>query len=187
MSVILKKIKEDLKSAMLGEIKIRKEGPADGDFIVSQQSLLEKYICQKEVSRAIISMFPEIGTKPGKATDDDTIKLLKKYISMEKTRQLYIDKHITEKDVEGLNASQLNTLVISKFNELGEKLTSPKIQIAKQYLPGQASEEEVIAWIKENIDLSQFKNKMQAMKPIMNQFRGMDGNFIRKILEKLKG
>ena len=35
-------------------------------------------IAQKTVSRAIISMFPEIGKKPAQATDDDTIKLLKK-------------------------------------------------------------------------------------------------------------
>ena len=46
-------------------------------------------IAQKEVSRAIISMFPELGIKPNKATDSDTLKLLKKFIASEKERELY--------------------------------------------------------------------------------------------------
>jgi len=45
---------------------------------------------------------------------------------------------------------------------LGNSLTSPKIEIAQSYLPKQASEEEIISWIKENIEFSNYKNKMQA-------------------------
>ena len=177
MSEILKRIKEDLRHAMLQEVYLRKTGNND-ESILKEQS-------QKEVSRAIISMFPEIDVKPDKATDDDVIKLLKKYISMEKTRELYIQKHLTEKDVTGLNATQVNTLIIKKFHELGDNLTSTKIEIAKTYLPKALSEEELKQWIKENIDLTQYKNKMQAMKPIMEQFKGMDGNIVKKALMSL--
>ena len=153
MSEILKRIREDLKRAMTTEIKIRKN-KASGDFIVSQLLLLDKCHNQKDVSRAIISMFPEIGVKPTNATDDDTIKLLKKYIRSEKERLLYTIKHITESDVNGISASDLKKLVNKKSQELGDSLNSPEIDIAKSYLPKQATEEEISAWIHENIDFS---------------------------------
>jgi len=186
MSEILKQIRANLKIAMLAEIEIRKtESSGDLDFITSQQSLLEKSQNQKTVSRSIISMFPQIGKKPADATDDDVIKLLKRYISQEKERQLYIDKHLTEVDVRGLNLGQLKEVVNKKIQELKDSLTSPVIEIAQSYLPKQATKYEVTLWIAENIDLASYKNKMQAMGPIMKQFKGCDGNFIRSILMNL--
>ena len=45
---------------------------------------------------------------------------------------------------------------------------------------------EIIAWVNGNIDLSQFKSKMQAMGPIMKHFgTRADGNAVRGILQKL--
>ena len=173
MSELLKKIKVDLTNAMKREVEFRKKGEVD-----------KQTVAQKEVSRAIISMFPEIGIKPDKATDSDVIRLLKKYINMEKTRQLYVDKHLTESDVTGINGAELNKLVSDKINELGEKLTSQKIEIAMSYLPKSLSEDELIQWIKDNVDFSQFKNKMQAMKIIMTAHEGLDGNITKQILLK---
>jgi uncharacterized protein YqeY len=178
MSEILKRIREDLKSHMLNEIRLRKEGTITGNGY-------DIIIAHKTVARAIISMFPEIGKKPADATDDDTIKLLKKYIKNEKERLLYTNKHITESDVNGLNSTQLKALVLEKFKTLDDKLTSIKIKIAQKYLPKQATEEEIRAWIHENIDFSLYKNKMQAMGPIMKQFKGCDGNFVKNLLIKL--
>jgi hypothetical protein len=178
MSKILKQIREDLKSAMTLEIKYRKKGFTSG-------LTYDHVVAHKNVARAIISMFPEIGIKPANATDDDTIKLLKKYIKNEKERLLYSDKHITESDISGLNPSQLRTLVLKKFQELGDKLTSPKVAIAYGHLPKQATEEEIAAWIHENIDFSSYKNKMQAMGPILKQFKGCDGNFVKNLLIEL--
>ena len=64
--------------------------------------------------------------------------------------------------------------------------TSEYMQILEGYLPQQASEEEIRAWIEKNIDFSSFKNKMQAMKPIMANFAGRaDGNTVKGILESL--
>ena len=178
MSELLKRIKEDLKNAMLGEVEYRKMGITSGaDFSTIQD--------QKTVSRAIISMFPEIGVKPNKATDEDTTKLLKKYISQEKTRELYQQGHLGEKDVAGLNGSQLNTLVMTKFHELGDSLTSIKIEIARSYLPKQASEEDVIKYINENIDMTKFRNKMQAMGILVKAFPGCDGSFLKGVLQKV--
>ncbi len=184
MSELMKQIKDDLKAAMTSEIYIRKN-PATGVFIKSQQSVMDCCVAQKNVSRAIISMCPEIGKKPSTVTDDDVLKLLKRFISQHKERELYIQKHLTESDVDGANPQQLKKLVSEKFQELGDKLSSPEIEIAKMYLPIQASEEEIKKWIDANLDLSTFKNKMQAMGPIMKQFKGCDGNIIKSILMKM--
>lgn len=62
--------------------------------------------------------------------------------------------------------------------------SSPFLAIMEGYLPRQASEEEVAAWIKDNIDFSSFGNKMQAMKPIMQHFgSSVDGNMVKKVLQ----
>jgi hypothetical protein len=48
-----------------------------------------------------------------------------------------------------------------------------------------ASREEIIAWISENIDFSDFKNKMQAMGPIMKHFgKQADGKMVNQILQE---
>ena len=61
---------------------------------------------------------------------------------------------------------------------------SAYIDILSAYLPQLASEEEIRQWIAANIDFSQFKNKMQAMKPIMAHFGSTaDGNTVKKILQ----
>lgn len=60
------------------------------------------------------------------------------------------------------------------------------IAILEEYLPKQASEEEVKAWIAAHVDFSQFKNKMQAMRPIMAHFgSSVDGNLVKKVLQDM--
>ena len=61
---------------------------------------------------------------------------------------------------------------------------SEYLTILEGYLPQQVSEEEIRAWIKDNIDFSTFKNKMQAMRPILVHFGSTaDGNVVKQILE----
>ncbi|MCP3891269.1 MAG: GatB/YqeY domain-containing protein [Desulfobulbaceae bacterium] len=61
------------------------------------------------------------------------------------------------------------------------------MRIMAEYLPRQASEEEVHAWITENIDFSSFANKMQAMKPIMQHFgNSVDGNMVKKVMQSFE-
>jgi len=180
MSEILKEIRKDLKAAMSLEIKYRKKIFDHGNGLT-----YDRVIAHKIVARAIICKFPEIGKKPADATDDDTIKLLKKYIKNEKERLLYSHKHITESDVYGISPAELKKLVARKFHKLGDSLTSTKILIAQVYLPKQATKEEIMTWINKNIDFSTYKNKMQAMGPIMAQFKGCDGNFVKNLLIEL--
>jgi hypothetical protein len=59
------------------------------------------------------------------------------------------------------------------------------LTIMEEYLPKQASEQEVYAWVKENIDFSAFGNKIQAMRPIMQHFGStVDGNVVKKVLQQ---
>ena len=178
MSELLKKIRENLKKAMTLEVELRKQSITDG-------SRFDNVIADKTVSRAIISMFPEIRKKSAEVTDDDVLKLLKKYIGQEKEREIYQNGYLKKDDVEGKSAAEVKKLVNVTIQELGDELTSRKILIAQMYLPIQASEEEIIAWINDNLDLSSFKNKMQAMRPIMENFKGCDGNFVKSILLKM--
>ena len=49
-----------------------------------------------------------------------------------------------------------------------------------------ASEDEIVTWVNDNIDLSQFKSKMQAMGPIMKHFGARaDGNVVKNILQNI--
>lgn len=175
MSDLLKKMKFDMNLAMKNEITLRKKGIYKGDEI-------DEAIAVKEVVRSIISMFPEINIKPNNSTDNDVIKLLKKYVQSEKIRELYNSHILSGSKVTGLSSKELNKLQQEKINELGEDLTNPKIKVALHYLPKEPSREEIVEWILENIDFSQYKSKIQAMGLIMKQFNGVDGDKIKQIL-----
>ncbi len=111
---------------------------------------------KKDTIRVIMGEFGRIDKK--ELSDDDVIKIIKKLIKSE--RELLENK--------------------------GETSDSEFIKISESYLPALASEEDVLTWIKENIEFSQFKNKMQAMGPIMKHFgAAADGNIVKKILQKL--
>lgn len=63
---------------------------------------------------------------------------------------------------------------------------SPYLEVLESYVPKAPGEEEIRAWIAANINLAEFNNKMQAMKPIMAHFGGLaDGNLVRRILDSL--
>ena len=62
---------------------------------------------------------------------------------------------------------------------------SPFLTIMEEYLPKQASEEEIYEWVNKNIDFSSYGSKMQAMKPIMQHFgSAVDGNTVKKVLQR---
>ena len=100
-------------------------------------------------------------------------------------------------ELERQNKKDLNDIEVIKILkqlEAGEKEvlkfknseTSNLIITLNKYIPKQANEEEIKHWIKNNIDFSKYKNKMQSMKDIMNNFAGMaDGNVVKKIIEQI--
>ena len=93
-------------------------------------------------------------------------------------------KELTDQQVQGvirqLVKSENEMLTISGSE------SSDYMRVLESYLPKQPAEAEIRDWIIKNINLADFANKMQAMKPIMTNFGGAaDGNLVRKILESL--
>ncbi len=111
---------------------------------------------KKSTLRIIMGEFARADAK--ELSDDEVIKVLKKLIK-------------SEKETLSQKGSDENTVFI---------------RIIETYLPTMASEDEIIAWVDDNIDLSQFKSKMQAMGPIMKHFGAQaDGNTVKRLLQKL--
>ena len=111
---------------------------------------------KKSTLRVVMGEFARADAK--ELSDDEVIKVLKKLIKSEKETLL----------------------------QKGSDEDTAFIQIIETYLPQMASEDEIVAWVRDNIDLSQFKSKMQAMGPIMKHFGDQaDGNFVKKILSEL--
>jgi uncharacterized protein YqeY len=103
--------------------------------------------------------------------------------SGKKTTRLKKPAEITNDDVIGI----IRGLVKSERIVLEAKSeeTSEYLEILESYLPKMATREEVVDWIKENIDFSQFKNKMQAMGTIMKHFGKLaDGKMVNEILRE---
>lgn len=111
---------------------------------------------KKDALRVILGEFGRLDKK--ELSDDEIVKILKKLMKSEK-----------------------EVLVLK-----GEAANSEFINVIENYLPKMATEEEITAWIHQNIDFSQFKNKMQAMGLIMKHFGATaDGNFVKKIIQKM--
>lgn len=79
--------------------------------------------------------------------------------------------------------------LIQKTITKEQSLANPnkfEVETLQTYLPAEVSDADVLAWIQENIDFTQFKSPMQAMKPIMAEFAGrVDGGRVKKILENI--
>ena len=121
-----------------------------------KEAMKEKDAERKDSLRVIMGEFARMDKK--ELSDDDVIKVLKKVVKSEK----------------------------ETLEKKGETDDSRFLQIAESYSPKMATEEEITAWINENVDFSQFKNKMQAMRPIMSHFgSSADGNAVKAILQKL--
>ena len=111
---------------------------------------------KKDALRVILGEFGRLDKK--EVSDDEIIKILKKLMK-------------SEREV---------------LEQKGEAAESEFIKVIENYLPKMATEEAITAWINENIDFSQFKNKMQAMGLVMKHFGATaDGNFVKKIIQKM--
>jgi uncharacterized protein YqeY len=111
---------------------------------------------KKDALRVILGEFGRLDKK--ELSDDEAVKILKKLIK-------------SEKEV---------------LDQKGDTENSAFIEIVESYLPKMAAEKEISAWIRENIDFSRYKNKMQAMGVIMKHFGATaDGNVVKEILQKM--
>lgn len=135
-----------------------------------KRALKEKDEARKDAIRLIMAEFPKL-TVP---------------ITMEngkKTTRLKKSEEITNEDIidiiRGLVKSEKTVLDIK-----GEG-TSEYLGFLESYLPKMTSRKEIAAWIRENIDLSEFKSPNQAMGPIMKHFGKLaDGALVRELLQE---
>jgi uncharacterized protein len=93
----------------------------------------------------------------------------------------------TRKDIPDTEVIQILKKLIKSEKEVLAQTGGPEtdrfIEVAENYLPKMATEAEISTWIDQNIDFSQFKNKMQAMRPIMAHFGATaDGNLVKQVL-----
>lgn len=111
---------------------------------------------KKNTLRVVMGEFSRQDSKS--LSDADVVKILKKLIKSEK----------------------------ETLERKGEASHNRFIDVIEGYLPKTASEDEIRQWIAANIDLASFKNKMQAMRPIMQHFgSSVDGDTVKNILQSL--
>jgi uncharacterized protein len=95
----------------------------------------------------------------------------------------------TQKDISDEDVVKIIKKLVKSEREVLERTGSAPsnrfIEVAESYLPQLADEEQIKAWIAANINFADFKNKMQAMRPIMQHFgANADGNIVKKVLSE---
>ena len=122
--------------------------------------------------RLIIAEFPKL-------TVPITLESGKKSTRLKKPEEISNDDVIGI--IKGLTKSEQTVL------EITGQTSSDYLEILQSYLPKMIDKEEITIWIKDNIDFSQFKNKMQAMGPVMKHFGKLaDGKLVNQILKELE-
>jgi uncharacterized protein YqeY len=137
-----------------------------------KKAMLQKDPEVRNTMRLIMAEFPKL-------TVPLTLKSGKKSTCLKKPEEITDDDIIGI--IKGLVKSEQTVLEIKKEE------TSEYLEILQSYLPETASLEEIVAWIETNIDFSQFKNKMQAMGPVMKYFGKLaDGKQVNQVLKDWK-
>ena len=115
-----------------------------------KKAMLNKDLEVRNTMRLIMAEFPKL-----------TVPIILK--SGKKSTRLKKPEEITDDDIVGI----IKGLVKSEQTvlEVTQQETSEYLKILQSYLPKMVSREEIITWIKGNIDFSQYKNKMQAIGP----------------------
>lgn len=112
-------------------------------------------VIKKETLRVVMGEMARLDKK--RFTDDEVVAIFKKLIKSEKE-------------------------MLAKTSS-GE--TSPFIDVIETYLPKMATADEIRGWIGDQIDFSAYKNKMQAMGPIMAHFGPRaDGSLVKQVLQE---
>jgi hypothetical protein len=120
--------------------------------------------------RLIIAEFPKL-------TVPITLESGKKSTRLKKPEEISNDDVIGI--IKGLTKSEQTVL------EITGQTSSDYLEILQSYLPKMIDTEEITIWIKDNIDFSQFKNKMQAIGPVMKHFGKLaDGKVVNQILKE---
>ena len=135
-----------------------------------KKAMLQKDPEVRNTMRQIMAEFPKL-------TVPLTLESGKKSTRLKKPEEISDDDILGI--IKGLVKSEQTVL------ELKNEGSSEYLEILQFYLPAAASREEIVAWIRANIDFSQYKNKMQAMGPVMKHFGKLaDGKQVNHILKE---
>lgn len=153
---------------------------SDDLIIATKQKNTEKI----QAIRLIIAQYQTLDKKKDNITETDIIKIIKKLINGEKTQLLFKDKIITDNQITKLNGEKIDLLIEKKLKDHYNELTSEYINIWEQYLPKQSSDDDVIDWIKNNIDKTKYNEKsiLKFMKDLTKIFPSNDSNGLKNIL-----
>lgn len=135
-----------------------------------KHSMLNKDVAARGAIRQVMAEFPKL-------TVPITLE------SGKKSTRLKTNEEITDDDIVGIiqGLAKSERIVLEAKNEE----SSDYLNILQLYLPQMVSREEIIAWMRDNIDFSEYKNKMQAMGSIMKHFgKQADGKMVNEILQK---
>jgi uncharacterized protein YqeY len=149
----------DMETALLDKLK------AD-----LKQSMLKKDVAARSAIRQVMAEFPKL-----------TVPLTLE--SGKKSSRLKTSEEITNDDIVGIiqGLAKSERMVL----EAKKEESSEYLRILQLYLPQMVGPEDIVAWIKENIDFSEYKNKMQAMGAIMKHFgKQADGKMVNHILQE---
>ena len=134
-----------------------------------KKAMLGKDLVVRDTLRLIMAEFPKL-----------TVAITLE--SGKKTTRLKKPEEITNDDVigiiKGLAKSEQTVM------EATGQTTSEYLDVLESYLPQMINREEITSWIKENIDFARYKNKMQAIGPVMKHFGKLaDGKLVNQILK----
>ena len=150
---------QDMTTALIDKLKV--------DL---KHAMLSKDAQARSAIRQIMAEFPML-------TVPITLESGKKTTRPKKSKEINNDDIIGI--IQGLVKSERIVL------EAKQEESSEYLNILESYLPQMATPEEIVAWIKENVDFAEYKNKMQAMGSIMKHFgKQADGKMVNEILQK---
>ena len=134
-----------------------------------KKAMLGKDLAVRDTLRLIMAEFPKL-------TVAITLESGKKSTRLKKSEEITNDDVIGI--IKGLAKSEQTVM------EATGQTTSEYLDILGSYLPQMINREEIISWIKENIDFALYKNKMQAIGPVMKHFGKLaDGKLVNQILK----
>lgn len=135
---------------------------------------------QEEVNKAI-------NKKDLSSEDRNLFKLLKAEFQREPTKEISDKKAISIiKRMIKNNEEMMKYKKDHFFFKERQRLFTDNVMLHLFIPKSNISDDDIKNWIKENIDFSQYKNKMQAMKSIMNHFKdSVEGSHVKEILEQM--
>ena len=126
----------------------------------------------------------ELDMREAMKTKDRKTNLLKYFVA-EFARRPNLNVELTDNEVISIIKKYIKS--IEETIKLTNKTTEDQlfeIEVLNTYLPKMASEEEIITWIKNNLEVPENPNaRMKLMKDIMKHFgSSVDGNTVKSIL-----